>query len=117
MRQSPLLFFGALLILLAFGLTTIWSTVPNLFPSQLLFIVIGSFFMLLAYKIDLCLVFSFSWVLYLISVGLLLSTFVLGEVTRGSTRWVYLGPFSLQFSEIIKPALAVFLRNTCRNTG
>lgn len=115
MRHSPLLFFGALLILLLFSLTTIWSTANNLFLPQLTFIVLGALLAFIAYKTDMHLLFSFAWPLYIFTILLLITTLVLGEVTRGSTRWIELGFFRLQGSEMAKPILALFLADYLGN--
>lgn len=42
---------------------------------------------------------------WLASVGLLLLPFIFGSITRGSIRWIPLGGYSLQPSELIKPLL------------
>jgi rod shape determining protein RodA len=46
-----------------------------------------------------------------ISIILLLITLVIGQVTRGTVRWIPIGSFSLQPSEIIRPFLLVFFAN------
>lgn len=108
MRHSVTPFLGAVVILLVFGLTTIWSTANSLFFPQLLFIVAGIIIAYLAFRSDLSLLFSLLWPIYLFSVVSLLFTLLLGEVTRGSTRWIDLGIFKLQVSEMVKPLLAIF---------
>lgn len=108
MRISPLPLLFAIFIILAFGLTTIWSTANDLFWTQLIFIVCGVVICLVISKIDLTVLATFSRIFYIISIFLLLITFVLGQATRGSTRWIDLGFVKLQFSELIKPSLVIF---------
>ncbi len=42
------------------------------------------------------------------SIGLLLIVSIMGYEVKGATRWIRLGPFSLQPSEFAKPAFVVF---------
>jgi len=44
---------------------------------------------------------------FLLSVGLMLLTLVVGEEVKGATRWITLPGFSLQPSEFVKPTFAV----------
>lgn len=62
-------------------------------------------------KLDLGLILGLSTPLYIISVLLLLITILFGESVRGSTRWLNLGLFSLQTSEVVKPFLILFYAN------
>lgn len=48
-------------------------------------------------------------VLFVGTVLLLLLTFALGVTTKGSTRWILLGPFRFQPAEFAKPVLALML--------
>lgn len=94
----------SLILILSLGLTTIWSTAPKLFSTQFLLLLVGLAIMYFFYKLDLGLLFSLSPFLYCLSIFLLIITLIVGETTRGATRW--LGP--IQTSEMIKPFLAVF---------
>jgi rod shape determining protein RodA len=98
-------------IILVLSLTTIWSTVPNLFFYQLAFLVVGLIIMYYFSKLDLKLILGLSTPLYIISILLLLATSLFGENVRGSVRWINLGFFSLQTSEFIKPLLILFYAN------
>lgn len=104
-NKGPLI--AALVLIEALSLTTIWSTVPSLFLSQLTFVLTGVILIYLIGKADLSIVFSLSWVLYFISIFLLLVTLIIGHNSRGSVRWIDLGFFNLQTSEIVKPFLAI----------
>jgi rod shape determining protein RodA len=56
---------------------------------------------------------TFSWLVYLINIGLLVLTLVIGIEINGAQRWVSLGGLTFQFSEISKvlmiAVLAAFL--------
>lgn len=111
MKKSPALVIWSVIVLISLGLTTIWSTVPNLFLSQLTFVALGIVCLIIFSKIELSLAFSLSLPLYVCSLLFLVSTLIIGEVTRGSTRWIEIGPIRLQASELVKPLLAIFFAN------
>ncbi len=94
-------------LLLCFGLTTIWSTVPNLFWVQLGFLVIGIVIAYIFYKLDFTIAFSLSTFIYIFSIFLLIVTLFFGQSVRGATRWIGVGTNQLQTSEVIKPLLAI----------
>jgi rod shape determining protein RodA len=54
---------------------------------------------------------TFSWPLYVVQIGLLILTLAIGSGVGGSARWVALGPFQFQFSEIAKILMIVVLAN------
>lgn len=56
-------------------------------------------------RIDYRLYINLSKILFLISFVLLSLTLVVGFESRGSIRWIQIGAFRLQFSEILKPFL------------
>lgn len=97
--------FLSLGIILAFGLSVIWSTTPNLLSAQLIALIIGLIAAILISRIDSAWLYQLSWPLYWISIVLLIVTEVLGITTRGSTRWINLGTFNFQTSEFVKPLL------------
>ncbi len=111
MNKSPAPVIWSVIVLISLGLTTIWSTVPNLFLSQLSFVAIGIIFLIIFSRIELSLAFSLSLPLYFFSLFFLALTLIIGEVTRGSTRWIEIGPVKLQASEFVKPLLAIFFAN------
>jgi rod shape determining protein RodA len=71
--------------------------------KQAFYIVSGLGLMWLALVIDYHSLLRYVPVLYLVSVGVLLATYVAGEAAFGSTRWIPLaGGFHLQVSEFVK---------------
>lgn len=57
--------------------------------------------------------------LMLIYLGILLSVLVLiiGKATHGATRWLPLGPIQFQPSEIVKPAIIIYMAHVCASRG
>ncbi len=54
----------------------------------------------------------FSLHLYIIGVILLILTLIIGRVTRGAIRWIPIGNFTFQASEVIRPFLLLFFAKT-----
>jgi rod shape determining protein RodA len=52
---------------------------------------------------------TFAWPLYVVQLGLLVVTLAIGSGVGGSARWVSIGPFQFQFSELAKILMIVIL--------
>jgi len=98
-------------LLLIFGFFILNSVGPSLFPSYYWYIGLGIIAFLFFSLFDFEIVSAFSTYLYIISIILLLTTLVIGQVTRGTVRWIPIGSLSLQPSEIVRPLLLVFFAN------
>jgi len=94
-------------ILTASSLTILTSISPQLAASQLIFFITGLllFFLIsnLHYRIHFYLYIPYMF----IALAFLLLPILFGAVTRGSIRWIQIGKFTLQSSEIIKPLLII----------
>jgi rod shape determining protein RodA len=97
----------SLAIILTLGLSTIWSTAPSLTTSQVIALVLGILAAIVISKLDAEWLYQLRWVLYAVTLILLLVTAIIGITTRGSTRWIDLGLFNFQTSEFVKPMLIV----------
>ena len=54
---------------------------------------------------------TFAWPLYALQLGLLLATLAIGHGVGGASRWISVGPFDFQFSELAKILMIVVLSN------
>src|SRR6185312_14295500 len=54
---------------------------------------------------------TFAWPLYGAQLGLLALTLVIGHGVGGAARWISIGPFDFQFSELAKILMIVVLAN------
>jgi rod shape determining protein RodA len=54
---------------------------------------------------------TFAWPLYLLQIGLLVTTLAIGHGVGGAARWISIGPFDFQFSELAKILMIVVLAN------
>lgn len=99
------------------GLINIYSTGFNqmsarqdfIFIKQIQWIVIGLVFMTAAFCVDYRFVSRYAYFIYGFSILLLLIVFFYGYATRGSQRWILLGGFSFQPSELMKLTLILAL--------
>ncbi len=112
------------LVLIAFGLVAIWSadgggaiTPSSLVVRQLVFVIIGLPIILLMTAVDYRYMKSLSWIIYLITIGLLAAVMVLGQAIGGSTRWIVIGPILIQPSEIAKLGVIISLAAFISNRG
>jgi len=97
------------LVLLTFSLTVLFTMDMSLFRSQLLFSVVGFLAFLFFSQTNLKTVRFYSVPIYVVSIILLIIVLLLGVETRGSVRWLDFFGFGLQFSELLKPFLAISL--------
>src|SRR5664279_2124182 len=54
---------------------------------------------------------TLAWPIYVVNLGLLAVTLVIGNGVGGVARWVSIGPFQVQFSEIAKILMIIVLAN------
>ncbi len=97
------------LLLLSLSLTILHSIAPVTVLSQLTFGLIAISVFLLVSRTDYRLFPNLSWFLYALSILLLLLTLLIGNQSRGVSRWLPLGPVQFQPSEIFKPILVITL--------
>lgn len=99
----------AVLLLLSLGLTVIYTSNNILAIQQLIFVIIGIIFFFILRFIDFRFLKPFIKPLYILTLFFLVLTLILGIETRGSVRWVSIGPFNFQPSELAKPILILAL--------
>lgn len=106
MKQLPLwALLVPLVVILVLGWSTIWSTTPSLALSQFIYILVGLLGVLILSRIDPRVYQSLSWPIYFGVIFLLVITDIIGFTSRGSIRWIPLGPVHLQTSELAKIGL------------
>ncbi len=98
-------------LLLIFSFFILNSISPSIFPSYYWYIVLGVIAFLFFSLFDFEVVSAFSRCLYVASILLLVITLIIGQVTRGTVRWIPLGSISIQPSEIVRPFLLIFFAN------
>jgi rod shape determining protein RodA len=73
-----------------------------LYLKQIQWVLLGSFFMMFIFLVDYRVISEGAYVIYGISVALLVVVLFYGYTTHGSQRWISLGGFSFQPSELMK---------------
>lgn len=107
---------GAVCILAVFGIICIASALHfNLGEGtsevykQIVFFVIGLGLMVVAANVDYEYFSQYYIPIYFINIVLLLAVFVLGNESKGATRWIAIGPLTIQPSEFAKVMMIFFL--------
>ena len=117
-KQLDFTFLFTLIILLGIGLLAL-SSASSYYAlteygnssyyliRQMLFAVAGVVIMIIVSKIDYKVYKNWSYILFLIALGLMLLVFVpgLGTTVKGARRWLNLGLFTFQPSEVMKLGL------------
>lgn len=102
-------FAGVVLILATLifflGLIVLASVSPESVKPQLIYFSVGLVLFFIFSRLDYRLWQNLAMPIYFFCLLLLSLTLVLGRLTRGTLRWVSIGPFTLQPTEIIKPFL------------
>lgn len=110
-------FFGSLdwgliapvFVLVALSLATIFSIDNTLFKNQLIFLSLSVVVFLFFSQVDHKIIQYYGFIVYIVSIILLLLVLVFGFESRGALRWFDIFGFRVQFSELIKPFLAISL--------
>lgn len=97
------------LILLLISLTTLFSINIDYFKNQVIFVIISVVLFFLFSQFNYREFRIFSMPVYVASILALLFVLVLGIESRGAVRWIDILGFRIQFSEILKPFLALCL--------
>ena len=97
------------ILLLSFSTLVIYSSSPELAISQFFFGVIGVVLFFGLRIFDYRSLKRLVILLYVVIFLLLVVTLILGIESRGSVRWIPLGPFNFQPSEFAKPILILAL--------
>lgn len=101
-------FTSAIGFLLTLSAVILNSIAGNLFPLYFVYMLAGVLLFLFFSQIEFDILELFSKHFYVISIILLLITLIIGQVTRGTIRWIPIGGITLQPAELVRPFLLVF---------
>lgn len=96
-------------VLLIFSLVTLFSIDFQIFKSQFIFLIFCIFIFLFISQFNYSVLKYYSLPIYIASLIILALVLFLGIESRGSVRWIEFLGFRVQFSEILKPFLALSL--------
>jgi rod shape determining protein RodA len=94
--------------LVALSVFLLKSVSPSLFPSYYIYIAVGILVMWFFSQIGFDVISLFSKYFYISSIVLLVLTLIIGQVTRGTIRWIPIGGLTIQPAELVRPFLLVF---------
>ena len=97
------------IVLVMLSLATLFSLNISFFRSQLVFLIVAVFAFIFFSQVNYKVIQLYIVPIYIVSIVLLVLVLVLGIESRGSVRWIEILGFRIQFSEILKPFLAVAL--------
>jgi rod shape determining protein RodA len=104
-----------------YSATSANSKLAEMYIQQIYWFTVGSVATLVIAAIDYRHYERHAWTAYAVGVVLLVLVFLLAPEIRGSQRWIPIGPFSLQPSELMKffliLALAKYLHNDPKTEG
>ena len=96
------------LILNTLGVFLVGSASPGDQKKQIIGMVSGIIIMVILSLIDYSFILRFSWIIYLLAVGLLALVLVAGDSSKGAQRWFEIGGIRFQPSELVKILLILF---------
>jgi rod shape determining protein RodA len=105
---------GATLVLSLVGVAMVYSATqsgrnPDLYLKQLVLVGVGLVALVVTASLDYRRLADRSMLLYVLSVLALLYVLRFGPVIAGTRRWIFIGGFQLQPSELVKLAAALFV--------
>jgi len=101
--------FGIIMVYSSSFYTTIIEGQIQPYTKQILFSVIGFIVMYLVSKVQLGFMNKFAFLGYLMTIGLLITVFFLADDVKGAKRWIPIGGFNIQPSEVAKFSLIIVL--------
>lgn len=93
-----------LLCLGLFGVFLLLTIDSSLFRSQILFLALGFLLLWVVSRVHVAILWWLAPAAYVISILLLIATYFFPEI-RGSARWIVIGGFQIQPSELVKPLM------------
>lgn len=96
---------------MSLGFITAISTSSELTLQTIFYIFLGILIFFLVKEVDYRIYQSLTTPLFIMGIAFIVLPYFFGEATRGAVRWINLGSFLIQPSELIKPILILFSAN------
>lgn len=98
----------ALIILSFIGVLLVGSAEASLRNRQFMGMILGLIIMVVVSLMDFSWILNFSWVIYILNILLLLAVRLFGSDANGATRWISIGGFRFQPTELTKIVIIIF---------
>ncbi len=98
----------ALVVLSTIGVLLVGSADASLQNRQLMGLILGLAAMVVVSLMDFSWILNFSWVIYFLNILLLLAVRLFGNDANGATRWISIGGFTFQPTELAKIVIILF---------
>lgn len=98
----------ALVVLSFIGVLLVGSAEASLQNRQLMGMILGLILMVIISLMDFSWVLNFSWLIYFLNILLLIAVRLFGNDTNGATRWISIGGFTFQPTELAKIIIILF---------
>lgn len=102
-------------VLTIIGILVIGSANSSVQGKQILGLVLGLITMVVVSLMDYEFLLRFSWIFYFINIVLLTLVLIMGDKSKGATRWVEIAGIRFQPSELGKILLSCFLHTSLQN--
>ena len=104
---------GFIALIVGMGVLNLYSAGYGIsgepYVKQIRWVVLGIGVMALAFAVDYRWVARYAYAAHALAIVLLIAVFVAGSVTKGSQRWINVGGFTMQPSELVKITLILAL--------
>ena len=97
-----------LITLSGIGVLLVGSADPSLQRKQFIGMIAGVILMLIVSLMDYSWLLNFYWLIYAADLILLIAVILRGESSKGASRWIRIGSFQFQPTEICKILLIMF---------
>ena len=98
----------ALVVLSTIGVLLVGSADASLQNRQLMGLILGLAAMVVVSLMDFSWILNLSWVIYFLNILLLLAVRLFGNDANGATRWISIGGFTFQPTELAKIVIILF---------
>ena len=98
----------ALVVLSSIGVLLVGSADASLQNRQLMGMILGLILMVIISLMDFSWVLNFSWLIYFLNILLLIAVRLFGNDANGATRWISIGGFTFQPTELAKIIIILF---------
>ena len=98
----------ALVVLSTIGVLLVGSADASRQNRQLMGLILGLAAMVVVSLMDFSWILNFSWVIYFLNILLLLAVRLFGNDANGATRWISIGGFTFQPTELAKIVIILF---------